>query len=318
MEDMKLLHHFSTVVYLTLSNVPEIRTMWQCDMPNLAINHTYLMHSILGLSALHLVHSDPSNNEKYKRAVIYHQDTTLVTLRPLLQEVTAENCDAVCASATITALFASGLHQTPGFGDKATALDGLLEAGELGRGVHVIVNASREWIMRGKMSPMLNLIPWDFPPPLAPDIANALQELVTVVNSAANNEPDRVTYLSAIKVLRQTFEATGMNSGHPSLVLSWLVFVDRHFFNMMKKRDAISMLILAYYGVVLQGSSEQWWSDNWGVRILELVTDILKSNAENRHLLPLLDWPARRVRHSPLSVQSFVVGESTKAVESPG
>jgi hypothetical protein len=305
MEDLELLHHFSTAVYLTLSNGPAIRTMWQIALPKQAIAHPYLMHSILGISALHIVHSSPKSNERYRKAALHHQDTAVATLRHLLPQVTSENCDAICASATLTALFAAGLHQIPGSESEVTLLDSLLEIGELGRGVHVVVNAAMKWIRNGSMAPMVNLVPWDFPPPLAPDIVTALQELEKMVSSATASEVDRTTYLSSIRILKQTFDATAMNAHHPPLVFSWLVFIDRHFFNMIKEKDPISLVILSHYGVVLQGSAQQWWSDNWGVQILELVTEILEDKSL-QHFLPMLSWPARRVRDKFVDVESFI------------
>jgi hypothetical protein len=305
MEDLELLHHFSTTVYLTLSDGPAIRTMWQIELPKVAIAHPCLMHSILGISALHLVHYSPERNERYRKAAVHHQDTAVAALRALLQQVDSENCDAICATATLTALFAAGLHQTPGSESEITPLEGLLEVGELGRGVHVVINAAMKWIRKGSMAPMVNLVPWDFPPPLAPDIVIALQELDVMVSSAATTEADKMTYLSSIRILKQTFDATALNAHHPPIVFSWLVFIDRNFFNMIKEKDPISLVILSHYGVVLQGSAQQWWSDNWGLQILKLVAEILEQSSLQKYL-PMLAWPARRVKDRFVDVQSFI------------
>jgi hypothetical protein len=258
LEDLELLHHFVTVVYLTLSNGPAIQRMWQIDLPKEALSHPYLMHGILAFSALHLVHLSPHNTENYRRAAVRHQDIALGAPRPLLNQVTAQNCDALCATTTIIGMFAAGLHQLSSNGT-SSPIEGLLEIGEFARGVYVVVQAADEWYRKGKVGPMMNLIPWDNVPPLAPDIQTALEDLHKLVGQSDGNEEKKTVYYGAIRRLKEAFDATTTNSYHPSLCFSWLVFIDREMFNFMKNDDPIALIISAHYGVILQGSSAQWW-----------------------------------------------------------
>lgn len=216
------------------------------------------MHGILAFSALHLVHLSPHNTEKYRQAAVRHQDTALAALRPLLNQVTAQNCDAVCGTSTIVAMFAAGLHQVY-YEPKNSPIDKILEIGEFARGVHVVVQVAAEWYRKGKMGPMMNLIPWDNAPPLAPDIRAALEELHNLVELSESNEKKKTLYRSSIHQLKGAFEATAINSYHPSLCFSWLVFIDHEMFDLMKQHDPMALIILAHFGVILQGSSSQWW-----------------------------------------------------------
>ena len=94
--DMKLFHHYCTEVCssITTMSVPEV---WSKDVPELAFNYPFLMHSLLAFSATHLSRTEPSL-EQY---VSSHRLDALRLLREAVLEISEENTDALVASALI-------------------------------------------------------------------------------------------------------------------------------------------------------------------------------------------------------------------------
>ena len=96
--DMKLFHHYCTVVCSTITtsqvSAPEV---WSKDVPELAFDHPYLMHSLLAFSASHLSRSEPGL-EQY---VYSHRLDALRLLREAVLDISEENADALIASALV-------------------------------------------------------------------------------------------------------------------------------------------------------------------------------------------------------------------------
>ncbi|GMM57660.1 Ecm22 protein [Maudiozyma humilis] len=96
--DLKLFHHYSTVVWETITNAgisgPEV---WKTYIPELAFDYPFLMHTILAFSATHLSRTTPGL-EDY---VSEHRLNALKLLREAVLDISDENTDALVASALI-------------------------------------------------------------------------------------------------------------------------------------------------------------------------------------------------------------------------
>src|ERR1700755_1994853 len=103
------MHHFSTIVYQTLSEESAVQDLWQHDVPKEALQHTHLMHAILALSALHLQCSsnDAQKTAKYRESAVQYYDLALSQLKLLVVEIDKANCDSVLAAATLLGFFSS-------------------------------------------------------------------------------------------------------------------------------------------------------------------------------------------------------------------
>lgn len=129
------MHHFSTVVYQTLSEEMVIQDLWQHDVPKEAVQHTHLLHAILALSALHSQCSsdDAQRTAKYRELAVQHYDLALSQLQPLVVEIDEANCGSVLAAATLLGFFLSvyALFQE----DDSRTVDDLWSNHQLLRGV---------------------------------------------------------------------------------------------------------------------------------------------------------------------------------------
>ncbi|CAI5757399.1 unnamed protein product [Candida verbasci] len=98
MLDLKLMFHYTSVVANTITGAGISDTnIWNHDIPLLAFEHPFLMHSLLAFSATHL-----SRTEKgLDQCVTCHRGDALRLLREAVLNITSDNTDALVASALI-------------------------------------------------------------------------------------------------------------------------------------------------------------------------------------------------------------------------
>lgn len=265
--------------------------MWQVTVPNEGLKHAYLMSSILAVSALHLAHTSTLNNESYRNAATQHQDIALRSFRPHLEEITADNCDALSASSVLTVIFGAALYVVPAVSGsaRATPLEAVLQVCELVRGVNVINNASERWIRTGILAPLWKRPPRDVVEELPQDTSAALQAVQEWITTSLKDRETQSAYLIPLELLQRTFEIT-LFTRHPAVVFRWLVVVSRDFIGLLQKKDPLALVLLAHYGVALHELRQDWWSGNWGVDLVHYVHGILDDEWRL-----YVEWPMRRV-----------------------
>lgn len=98
MLDLRLMFHYTSQVASTITGAGISDTnIWTYDIPMLAFEHPFLMHSILGFSATHL-----SRTEKgLDQCVTCHRGDALRLLREAVLDINGDNTDALVASAII-------------------------------------------------------------------------------------------------------------------------------------------------------------------------------------------------------------------------
>jgi hypothetical protein len=169
-------------------------------------------------------------------------------------------------------------------------LDGILEVCELVRGVYVVVQAAVQWINTGPLKPILA---FDFAidaSELPQDVMSALQAVKDCIIASTTADTTSV-YISALQVLQQSFT---VSVEQPTMVLVWLVLIERQFVVMLRERDPVALVMLAHYGVLLYSSRQHWWCGDWGVVIVKNVHQVL-----NDEWRPLIAWPVQKVGLCP-------------------
>jgi hypothetical protein len=112
MHEMQLMHHFTTVVYTTLSGPSMKERMWQVEVPREAMVHPYLKHGVLAVSALHLHYVDSRDSSHYEVAAQRYFHLAISSLRPLVGQSSPTNCNALFALSTLVLAFTLALPQS--------------------------------------------------------------------------------------------------------------------------------------------------------------------------------------------------------------
>lgn len=78
--DLSMMHNWSTETSLTLSPTPEVQQVWARTIVQIALQHRFLLHGVLAISALHVAYTRSSSTKEYRELVDYaaqHQTIAL-------------------------------------------------------------------------------------------------------------------------------------------------------------------------------------------------------------------------------------------------
>lgn len=289
------MHQFATETYLSLCVSESEKVTWQKLVPRLALKHRYLMHGILSLASLHIATTlDPSQARVYVDTGLEYHSVSLEPFRVAVDNLTPENCDAVFAESIITTAINLSLPQlTAGHGNEGKMTENMMTAFELLQGVKKILTIGRSWIRLELFSQGEF---WkDTSAELDEDTDSALNQLLFLNDQikSSSNERQHGIHRDVINHLRHCFMKFSC-SLDPAPVLAWLGAVDTGFVHGIRTKSPFSLLILAYWGVLLaQLDGQRWWARNAGKA---LVNEILVSlNGENLLWEACLAWVRRKI-----------------------
>lgn len=148
------MHHYMTN---TKSILTETHTLshsllqiWQVELPKVAFAHDYVMHALLGFSALHKAHVDAVNATTLRASAVDHLDKALAVYRvESVKPTTAENANAKFCFTWIVALFSYAIPPS------LPPIDAIVELFMLVRGIDVILSETWFWVSQGPFAPLL-------------------------------------------------------------------------------------------------------------------------------------------------------------------
>lgn len=284
------MHHYQAMICSTLSGRPPVQQTWQSAVPKEAMSHSGLMHALLAIAALHRSHFDSCRSDHYRSAAMRHQNLSLPYLRSLLNDASAENCNALFAHSTIIVVFAFALLQLPITLADFDPLQEIITIIELVKGISAVTEMTHDWILRGPLRLLLRPGAWEVSLVVQEDIGNALNCLFLRNDTLIQSNSKRTTYNTAIGMLRRTFGMLALNPADHGVGLLWAAIIERHYIDLLKAEEPMALVLLAHFGVVLHASRKDWWSGNWGCQLVKAVYEKLED-----HWRPWIQWPIIRV-----------------------
>ena len=297
--NLKLMHHYTAKTCFTMTDDATLHHIWQTVMPMEAFSHEFLLHGLLALAALHYRVENPEPQDtNFTELAQQHQEQALSSYIPLLESIDRNNCHALFAFSSIIGALSYGFLQI--------SMDGVLdyefvstfvEIFDLLMGSTAVAVQARQWLRAGALSAMMAPIP-TFDNDMRDcneQSRHALQLLLHHVQhlSLSGNISDyysqsgspQETYVSSIVKLGGLFPS--QNGNRPTLneLIGWPVFAGPPFISLLKKRDPIALVILAYYGAALHGNSHIWWLQGLGPRLVQSVNRLIDSEWH-----PYLRW----------------------------
>ncbi len=128
--------------------------VWQVVFPQEGYAHSFVMHGLLALAAIHKAHLLPERRQTYLALSAYHQNLGLQGFRPLLESITNDNWKPVFCFATIIVCYVSSLPaRSPGFRLPAP-LNNTLELFLVNKGIETIVKPSMKHIANTNLVPL--------------------------------------------------------------------------------------------------------------------------------------------------------------------
>ena len=225
LEDMQLLHHWTTRVHLFHDNSSnDEKWIWSEGIIDVAFQHPFLLHGILALSALHktLVDSQGSRASLLAQADV-HMSASLATYLKLLEESAMET--VVPCFLLSSVCFAYNLA-TAQVDEPVDPIGAILHCFHLLRGVKVVIG--EHWqqlqqndIVRRLTAPVRSMEEISLPEDTECTPLLEMKQLADQLDS-----PRRDTCMKAIDSLHETFVKTTLCSTKKqehSIIMTWYV-----------------------------------------------------------------------------------------------
>jgi hypothetical protein len=297
--DLELLHHFVTVTYLTMSNVPEEQLYWQNEMIKIGLQNTFLLRGILAFSALHLCYLNPTQSIKYLVTASTHQDTSLAQFREALSTISLSKFDPILAYSCIlplSSLASTASSRLRNQVQEQDTLSAFLDSIQLLRGVNLILLPWSDMFSTSRLMPLLTVAVQHLPQASTYPGMESLDRLQTACSTFCTSTSTSahlgmtMTFTKAISQLRTTFarffKAASREQFIIGIILLWILDVSDDFIQLLSKRHPSSLAILAHFAALLHQENHVWWLESLGS---SLITDI--SMGLDNEWDEVLKWP---------------------------
>ncbi|KAF7914574.1 uncharacterized protein EAF01_000980 [Botrytis porri] len=305
-EALKLLHHYTTNVYDSLSTIVPQQKVWQTSVVQIAMRNDFLLRGILSLSALHIALDGCENPQIMVAEAAHHQNAALVEYRRLINtgDISPESQRAAFLFSAFLAMCGFCFLRADGYllksnkGDRG--IDEFLACANLVRGMTGLHSLWAENIFSDELYATLRSGP---PTDLYPDIGgDVITELRALSDLATRCKAETCTNTSeacqdAVQLLFYSFEMIRkitVDRGSMSPIIAGLMWPSRissDFVILLTQRNPLAVLILAYFGVLLHRLDSFWFFRGWGKHLIETSVSILGDSYAD-----LLAFPKASVR----------------------
>ncbi|RMZ90040.1 hypothetical protein DV736_g2744, partial [Chaetothyriales sp. CBS 134916] len=290
--DLKLLHHYTTVVApeLSLPRRPESLVMWQVDCVQLGFKHDFLLRGLLAVAAFEMCQSHPDQKAEYEVLASHHQSLALASYRETLQDVNASNSHAVFAFSCVLIVmaFASSTKEQP-----SDFNSDILQWFYLLRGANMVLNMHADTIRCSFLEPLITEMDTvkTTPTYTIPD-TDQISDLFRICGIPNHEREVAQTYSLAIHSLLSTFTQVSVcrNSNESPVLASfvWPITLPPQFLDLLSEKQPEALVILAYYCVVIYWGEldNTWFLRGWASYMLETIKQSVPENWRDH-----LKWP---------------------------
>lgn len=300
LQDLELMHNYSHRTSRTkLGSNIRLQHVWQEHIPVEAARHSFLMHGVLALSALHLATMKPAQKAKYASLCDKHQASALSSYRYILTHITDDVANALFALSTIlsiSSLARATLRASEMAEPQHINVESICELLYLTRGVREVKEATNDLISRGPFAVVLfgHQISADVQVTMSPDIMDVFRGLERMVHSICLEQDERKHCSDAVAHLQSVFESilgkymTGnLEMGH---IWRWTAMLSYDFIKMVQAEYPPALVITAHFTVATLMLRETWYVSEWGSLAFEGVRLALKGQ-----LGEYLQWPEEQM-----------------------
>lgn len=323
-EDLELFYHYLTAV----APAEHDSLLWRHQLPRLAFRHHSLLHIILSISAVHLARNQPSRSVELLSLADSHIGIGLRHATQTLANLNENNCAELYLSTVLICIYT--FARKPGPRHLLVVAEGHEVAWwELFRGVRLIVETIGltkilETIRKEAGGDAPAPLPISTSPPPEQDFVicetieweTAFEDLSLLVNGAP--EERRPTCQKSLGMLRWCFEDTFGASTSPKpaadakfqVIMAWLYVLEDEFVDMLKRKEAVALVLLAHFAVLLQTLGSVWFLEGWGLHMLQGISEIMGEISESRWL----QWPMLQIQRTIRFVEAVQYSRSMQRI----
>ncbi|KAL5042233.1 hypothetical protein BDW71DRAFT_217084 [Aspergillus fruticulosus] len=293
-QDPELMHHYTLYTSKTLARRPHMQETWQVPIPEIAYSYEFLMHGILGMSALHLACLKPERYSDYLAGAGFHMSLGLRLYRKVLLSPSPDNCYALFSFSSLIMLYIYASPTASLESHAANGLESIVELLKLCRGTLVLLpyfdqirqSSLKHLFMRGFAMDNGNTL--TDRTTLFEGLTPHLNSLQPLIISEIPDDTERATFLQALDRLKASF--TSIENATPPLecgmLYMWPLAVEDQFFDFLRQQHPVALVLLAFYCAQLRAFEDYWFVGRQGAVWLGHVEAVLE-----RRLNEWLLWP---------------------------
>ncbi|CZR52930.1 uncharacterized protein PAC_02808 [Phialocephala subalpina] len=236
---------------------------WQYDLPLAAQSHEFLMHAILGLSALHKAHFFPATHLNYYSLALKHQTKASEKFRSAVDEISTSNSTAVFGVTFVFAIF-QFKHCTSidPFSPKE-GIDTICDAISTLRCAFVLARQHRNLFKDtcfGSLPKRAKSIKLN---PLDENVIQALDALDATNICSDTLLEEKVVCTRAVQHLRDWYHMVRPYPRSWDMVLRWPGTISPEFDALLRQGHLMAWIIFAHWCVPVHRLSKRWFIDGW-------------------------------------------------------
>jgi hypothetical protein len=286
MEQLELELQWIMHTHKLLARSEETRKVWELVVLQEAIQTPFLMHGILGLSALHLSRlREPESQSKWLGVAISHKNIALSVFSEQLSNIDRSNVKAMMSFSGLVVAFGLGSAHTPGTAD-GPSLNSLIEIFTLSRGVQAVASRELEFLLQSNLAPLFDV---KQPNVCFPDHVTAAFSHLYELNSQCGQQSvhhNFSTYERVIKSLQDLAAFTMVQPTSMTLAAGWAIRAPAEYLKDLDSRIPFSLVLLAHYCGFLHMARENWCVGFWGRAVLQEIREYLAPDWQ-----PHIKWP---------------------------
>ncbi|KAL9137271.1 MAG: hypothetical protein Q9175_001523 [Cornicularia normoerica] len=302
MAHLELLHHFIAVTSEALGVETISRQIWKLKIPQIALSHDFLMHSILAVAALHIAHLGSEQRKSYWERAAMHQDRAVQLQQEAMANPSQDNADALFSFSLLVIYFAFASLKALGSQDSEEPLAGAVQCISMLRGIRYVVPPIQQWVEEGPLAQLLSFHPGDIKSNHSfndPDTDRYFQRFLVLcsTNSDMNTThefEDIEQYAAAASTLRASFlKAESVADGELKTppIWQWACRLAPEFLQRLGKLHPIPLVLVAHWCVILAQIRQYWWIQGWVDHTMGQIQENLpRGNHE------WLEWPMRKIQ----------------------
>lgn len=314
----RILHHLCSVTMETIAPTQQALSAYHSALPNLVIQHPYVLKGFLSMASLHLscILTDDSERKYHATLATGQLNIGLIQFRTALQNITSANGEGLLAFSTAISTFSlvtSGAdckNLLKGVKSSNSAdhiqrtikdlVDIVVRLMHSLRGVLVILVPLWYQLRDGSLS---SLIERDWWPESVPTDPLAIEEDLKIqslermwMKPGRGYEYCFNTLASALKQLRDNFalvsRLTDKSSGtitDRTAVMVWPIQISSDFVALLEQRRPEAWVIIAHYAILhhrVTRNKEAWWLQDLSPSLVATATLILGEGYTS-----FMEWP---------------------------
>ena len=302
MAHLQLLHHFIAVTSEALSVETNIREAWRLTIPQIALSHEFLMHSILAVAALHIAHLRPEQRTSYWERAVTHQDRALELQQDAMAKANPDNAHALFSFSLLVIYFAFASPKASGSQESQEPLAGVIQSISVIQGIRNVVPPIQQWVEEGPLAQLLSLHPGtrksnhsfnDL------DTDRYLERFLVLCSTGSDMNKthefeDIEQYAAAASTLRASFlQADSVAAGAPKTpqIWHWACRLTPEFLQKLANLHPIPLVIVAHWCVILAQIRQDWWIHGWVDHTMAQIEKHL-----SREFHEWLEWPTTKIQ----------------------